>query len=106
MRLTDEEQAMRDGRDGPAVAKAMDLLIRYGEALGAERLVETQQRLRHRSAPPHPSCATSPRSKGGMDAVFSEFNLDSAEVVPMPKVKAFSSHLQLGFDPHQPERWA
>ena len=40
MRLTDEEKAMRDGRDGPAVAKAMDLLIRYGEALGAQALVE------------------------------------------------------------------
>ena len=33
---------MFDGRDGPAKQKAMDLLMRYGEALGAERLVETQ----------------------------------------------------------------
>ena len=36
MKLTDEEKAMRDGRDGRAVARAMDLLIRYGNALGAE----------------------------------------------------------------------
>ena len=42
MYLTDEEKAMLDGRDGPAVHKAMDLLVRYGEALGAERLVETR----------------------------------------------------------------
>jgi len=35
MQLTDHEKAMLDGRDGPAVQKAMDLLMRYGEALGA-----------------------------------------------------------------------
>jgi short-subunit dehydrogenase involved in D-alanine esterification of teichoic acids len=32
---------MLDGVEGPAVQKAMDLLVRYGEALGAERLVDT-----------------------------------------------------------------
>ena len=41
MKLTDAEKAMFDGREGPAKQKAMDLLMRYGEALGAERLVET-----------------------------------------------------------------
>jgi predicted aconitase len=35
--VNDDERAMMDGRDGPAVARAMDLLVRYGEALGAER---------------------------------------------------------------------
>ncbi|HEX9541091.1 MAG TPA: aconitase X [Streptosporangiaceae bacterium] len=34
MRLTDEEKGMLDGIEGPAVAAAMDLLVRYGEALG------------------------------------------------------------------------
>lgn len=106
MRLSDEEKAMRDGRDGPAVARAMDLLIRYGQALGAEALVETRN-----------VCGTVTASTpfmrdyamrhgdagGGLDAVFSEFSLDSAEVVPVPKVRAFSSHLQLGFDPHHPQ---
>ncbi|MBO9645012.1 MAG: aconitase X catalytic domain-containing protein [Pseudacidovorax sp.] len=103
MHLSDEEKAMYDGRDGPAVQKAMDLLVRYGEALGAERLVETRN-----------VCATitstTPfqrdfaQTRGGMDAVFSEFSLDSQEVVPIPKFKVFTSHLQLGFDPGQPER--
>jgi predicted aconitase len=32
MRLTDQEKAMRDGAEGAAVAAAMDLLVRYGEA--------------------------------------------------------------------------
>lgn len=42
MRLTDEERAILDGVQGAAKARAMDLLVRYGEALGAERLVETR----------------------------------------------------------------
>jgi hypothetical protein len=41
MKLTDDEQNMLDGCDGAAVQKAMDLLVRYGEALAAERLVQT-----------------------------------------------------------------
>lgn len=101
MHLTNEEKAMRDGRDGDAVAKAMDLLIRYGTALGAEDFVET-----------HNVCgsvtATTPfmrdfaMAKGGFDAVFSEFNLDTDAVVQVPQVRAKSFHLQLGFDPNHP----
>ena len=41
MILTDSEQAMLDGREGKAKQKAMDLLVRYGEALDAERFVDT-----------------------------------------------------------------
>src|SRR5215212_9215073 len=103
MKLTAAEQAMLDGWDGPAMQKAMDLLVRYGEALGAERLVETNN-----------VCATitatTPFQRdlalkgGGMDAVFSEFSLDSQDVVKIPKFKTFTSHLQLGFDPNQPEK--
>jgi hypothetical protein len=84
----------------------MDLLMRYGEALGAERLVETRN-----------VCATitstTPFQRdfalakgGGMDAVFSEFSLDSQETVEIPKFKVFTSHLQLGFDPASPSAWA
>jgi hypothetical protein len=40
--LNDDEKRMYAGEQGPAVQKAMDLLVRYGEALGAERLVDTQ----------------------------------------------------------------
>jgi predicted aconitase with swiveling domain len=42
MILTDEEKAMRDGAEGAAVAAAMDLLIRYGQALDAERLCDVR----------------------------------------------------------------
>jgi hypothetical protein len=101
MRLTDAEKAMRDGAEGAAVAKAMDLLIRYGEALGAEALVETRNVCGTVTATT-PFLRDFALQKGGLDAVFSEFNLDSQDVVVTPKVKAFSSHLQLGFDPHHP----
>ena len=102
MRLSDEEKAMRDGRDGDAVAAAMDLLIRYGEALGAEDLVETRNVTGTVSATT-PFMRDFALAKGGMDAVFSEFSLDSAKVVQVPRVRAFTSHLQLGFDPHHPK---
>lgn len=79
MKLTASEQAMLDGAHGPARRKAMDLLVRYGEALGAERLVATDN-----------VCGTVGAStpflrdyglKHGFDAVFSEFSLDAGEVV-------------------------
>ena len=41
MKLTDDEKAMLDGRRGKAHQKAMELLVRYGEALDAERFVDT-----------------------------------------------------------------
>lgn len=103
MQLTPDEQAMLDGRDGPAVQRAMDLLMRYGRALGAERLVETNN-VCGTVAATTPFMRQFAAQKGGMDAVFSEFNLDSAEVVPIPKVKTFSTHLQLGFDPDEPDK--
>lgn len=98
MRLTDDERAMLDGRDGDAVQAAMDVLVRYGEALGAECLVDT-----------HNVCgtvgATMPflrdyaLKEGGMDSVFSEFSLDTPKKIGIPKVKVFSTHLQQGLDP-------
>lgn len=103
MHLTDEERAMLDGRDGPAVQAAMDLLVRYGEALGAERLVETNNVVASISATT-PFMREYARRRGGMDGVFSEFSLDSDRVVPIPKVRTFTSHVQLGFDPYNAER--
>jgi predicted aconitase len=104
MRLTAQEQAMFDGAEGPARQRAMDLLVRYGEALGAERLVDTNN-----------VCATvgpttpfirdfAAQHPEGLDAVFSEFSLDSAEVVKIPKVKVYTSHLQHSLDPEHAEQ--
>jgi predicted aconitase len=103
MRLRDDEKAMLAGDQGPAVQKAMDLLVRYGEALDAECLVDTQN-VAGTIGATTPFLRQFAERQGGMDAVFSEFNLDSAEVVRIPKVKVFSSHLQQGIDPRHAGR--
>lgn len=103
MQLTADERAMADGRDGPAVARAMDLLLRYGRALGAERLVATNNIVASVNATT-PFMRDFAQKQGGMDAVFSEFSLDSDEVVKIPKIRAFTTHTQLGFVPDEPER--
>jgi hypothetical protein len=40
MNLTDDEKKMRDGDRGAVAQKCMEFLIAYGEAAGAERLVD------------------------------------------------------------------
>jgi predicted aconitase len=104
MRLNDDERAMLDGRDGPAVQRAMDLLVRYGTALGAQRLVDTNNVCGTVGATMPFLRDYATRKGGGLDAVFSEFNLDSPDVFEIPKVKAYSSHLQQGLDPEHAER--
>lgn len=37
MHLTLSEEAMLDGTEGPVVATALDYLVQFGEAFGAER---------------------------------------------------------------------
>lgn len=103
MNLTPDEQAMLKGRDGQAIAKAMDLLCRYGEALDAEKLINTSN-VAGTVAATTPFMRDFAQRKGGMDAIFSEFNLDSDETVEIPPAKVFSTHLQLGFDPMQGAR--
>lgn len=103
MQLNDDERAMLDGRDGAAVQRAMDLLVRYGEALGASRLVDTNNVCGTVGAT-MPFLRDYAATHGGLDAVFSEFNLDSPEVVEVPKAKVFSSHLQQGLDPQHAQR--
>ena len=100
MILTDGEQAMLDGREGKARQKAMELLVRYAEALGAERFVDTNNvagvpgsysplLLNHYQA----------TAENAYDVVYSRFDLDSDEVVSVPRVSVNSCHLQGGIDP-------
>ncbi|OGA18657.1 MAG: hypothetical protein A3G25_00480 [Betaproteobacteria bacterium RIFCSPLOWO2_12_FULL_63_13] len=102
VRLADDELAMLDGTEGPARQKAMELLLRYAEALGAERFVATRN-----------VCGTmgmtmpflrdyAAKHGSGIEALFSEFCLDSAQALDIPKVKIYSCHLQQGLDPERP----
>ncbi len=86
MKLAPDEQAMLEGAQGKAKQKAMDLLVRYGEALGAERFVDTNNVCGTVGAST-PFLREYSSRHGGMDAVFSEFNLDSAEVFEPRQVR-------------------
>lgn len=99
VKLTDDERAMADGRDGAAVAKAMDLLIRYAEALGAEDFVYTDNVAGVPGSSPQWVKDYYKEDGGDYRAVFSRFDLDSDEVVDVPRMNAFSCHLQGGMDP-------
>src|SRR5258707_12808988 len=96
--LTSEEQAMLGGEQGAAVSKAMALLVRYAEALGAERFVETNN-VAGVPGSAHPWLKNYYKEDGGdYRAVFSKFDLDSNEVVDVPRMSAYSCHLQGGMD--------
>jgi len=95
MHLTDAERAMLDGALTPAHRKAMELLVKYGQALGAERLVETNSVAGTWSVA---NPLVRPFAGGGMDAVFSEFNLDSDEVVATPPMETHTCQLIGGLD--------
>ncbi len=98
MKLTDAEKSMLDGHAGKARQKAMELLVRYGEALGCERFVEAT------NIAGVPGSATPFLEKhfGGYDAIFSHFDLDSDELIEVPRIETHSCHLQSGYDP---ENW-
>jgi predicted aconitase len=92
---------MLDGSEGRAVQKAMDLLVRYGEALGAERLVDTNNVCGAVTAP-SPWKLSLVETRGleqGLNAAFSEMNLDSEEVIEVPRAKVYTCQLIQRFGP-------
>ena len=92
MKLTDDEKAMLDGKEGPARRNAMELLVRYGEALGAERLVDTNNVGGvFGGFGPHTRNLT-------QEEIFFEFSLDSQDVMEIPSLKAFSCHFEQSMD--------
>ena len=86
----------RATRDGPAACAT-------ASALGAERLVDTNNVCATVSATT-PFMRDFARRKGGMDAVFSEFSLDSDEVVKIPKVTRLHHPPAARLRPDEPER--
>ncbi|WP_431926144.1 aconitase X [Amycolatopsis tucumanensis] len=97
MILTDEEKAMRDGAEGPAVAAAMDLLIRYGDALDAQRLCDTRN-VAGTSTQPSPLKAKLV-AEGGWHKAFAVLNLDCDEPIEIPDMRVPTCQLQQGFGP-------
>ena len=105
MILADDEKAMLDGAGGVAKQKAMELLVRYAKALGAERFVDT------RNIAGVPGSSTLFLQKyfeehagdGSFEAVFSLYDLDAGEVMSVPAATGNCCHLQGGMDL---EHWA
>lgn len=102
MTLTEPERAMLEGRQGKARQKAMELLVRYAEALGADRFVDT----RNVAGVPGTSNALLERlfaNEPGdrYQLIYSRFDLDSDEVVQIPRMTVHACHLQGGVDPEQ-----
>jgi hypothetical protein len=85
MLLTDEEKRMRDGAEGDAVAAAMDLLIRYGNALGAERLVETRN-VAGTMTQPSPA-KQKLFEEGGWAKAYAVINLDCDRDIEIPRMR-------------------
>lgn len=99
VKLSGEERAMLDGAQGDAVRKAMELLVRYADALGAEDFVETNNVAGVPGSAPPWMKQYYAADGGDYRAVFSRFDLDSDDVVDVPRMNAFSCHLQGGMDP-------
>lgn len=100
MRLTDDEKAVLDGSEGEARAHAMDLLVRYAGALGAKRLVDTNNVCGGvvGALPGRRNILPEDR-RMNMDAVFSLLNLDSDKTLAIPPVKTNSYKLIDALDP-------
>ena len=100
MNLTDSERRMLDGAHGKARQKAMELLVRYAEALGAERFVDTRNVAGvPGSANPFLQNYYQDKSADGRDAIFSFFDLDADELIDVPDAVVPTYHLQGGADP-------
>lgn len=97
VQLTNDDKFMRDGGEGDAVAAAMDLLVRYGEALGAEHLCSVRNVAGTMTQP-------SPVKKqlvdeGGWAKSYAVINLDCDDEVELPRMKVPTCQLQSGFGP-------
>ena len=91
---------MLDGAHGKGRQKAMELLVRYAEALGAERFVDTRNVAGvPGSANPFLQNYYQDKSADGRDAIFSFFDLDADELIDVPDAVVPTYHLQGGADP-------
>jgi predicted aconitase len=83
MKLTDHEKRMRNGELGPARQKAIEFIVEYATALNAPRLVPISSVVGGMGSSKF-MIEFYKQSGGDMDAVFSEFNLNSSEKVEVP----------------------
>lgn len=91
MKLAQDEQAMLDGKEGLARQKAMELLVEYGDALGAEQFVDTNNVHLLIGFHFYPEILNAQLDIYDMDAFVSRSVLNSKERVVVDRVKAFTT---------------
>ncbi len=91
MRLARDEQEMLEGKEGPARQKAMELLVKYAEGLGADRFVDTNNATVIVGSIPDVKIVQKVVPSLDADEIASRFLLDSDERVVLDKVKAFTT---------------
>lgn len=97
--LRSDERAMLRGDEGPAKQAAMDLLVRYAEALGAERFVDT------RNVAGVPGMVNeflrNYYAEGGatVEEIFARHMLDSEETFDIPDAAVPTARLQSTVEP-------
>lgn len=47
MKLTDDQKAILEGRDGETLAKVMETMVRYGELFGADKMIKITSQYNH-----------------------------------------------------------
>lgn len=87
MKLDRDEQVMLDGKKGRAKQKAMELLVQYGEALGAERFINTNNVHLVIAFFPYPDMVSFEEG----DELVSKFLLDSDEKIIVEDVETFNT---------------
>lgn len=99
MMLSPADERMLAGEQGPAVGAALELLVRYGELMGAERLIDTDNVCGANLFGPRHA-----RVLGTTDpaALFSRFSLDLDEKVDVPPFRAHSCQL---IGPRDRDQW-
>lgn len=99
MRLSPADERMLSGEDGPAVQAAIELLVRYGDLMGADRLIDTDNVCgANIFGPRHANVlgTTDPA------ALFSRFSLDLDGPVDVPPFRAHSCQV---IGPRDREQW-
>ena len=103
MQLTADEKRMLDGEDGLAVQKAMELLVKYAEALDAGSLINIDNVTIIPGSIPDVSIVRRHVPSLDPDEIASRFMLDSDEIVILDKVRAFTTTNATWRDQDYPE---
>ena len=89
MKLKTDEQGMLDGKEGPVRQKAMELLVKYGDALGAEEFVDVDNVFILSGLFGYTDVFKQPID---IDAIASEYFMDSRERLVVDNVKAYTTN--------------